>query len=233
MEAIKKYIYSYPKPPPRVRNKPLHLICVGLSRSGTESLRVALQKLGYDTYHGWDSIMETMQHISKNGAYPDAKVILNRRRGLDAWHRSIMKTVIRGFVDQSFFWAWEVYYTNRYPGLFRGPCGGNVRAAIERNGKWLYREHSNMIHGLVPKERLLEWGVEDGWGPLCKGGVDKKVNPQTLAAIRKFLNTMTSVGVVATSIMLGVKEEGIPWESIGGVSRHSYLLNELSRLEEV
>jgi hypothetical protein len=43
-----------------------------------------------------------------------------------------------------------------------------VRAAIERNGKWLYREHSNMIHGLVPKERLLEWGVEDGWGPLCK-----------------------------------------------------------------
>jgi hypothetical protein len=59
------------------------------------------------------------------------------------------------------------------------------------------------------------------------------VNPQTLAAIRKFLNTMTSVGVVATSIMLGVKGEGIPWESIGGVSRYSYLLNELSRLEEV
>lgn len=25
-----------------------------------------------------------------------------------------------------------------------------------------------MIRGLVPKERLLEWYVEDGWGPLCK-----------------------------------------------------------------
>lgn len=25
----------------------------------------------------------------------------------------------------------------------------------------------NMIRGLVPKERLLEWTVEDGWEPLC------------------------------------------------------------------
>lgn len=25
-----------------------------------------------------------------------------------------------------------------------------------------------MIRGLVPKERLLEWTVEDGWGPLCE-----------------------------------------------------------------
>ena len=25
-----------------------------------------------------------------------------------------------------------------------------------------------MIRGLVPKERLLEWTVKDGWEPLCK-----------------------------------------------------------------
>lgn len=25
-----------------------------------------------------------------------------------------------------------------------------------------------MIRGLVPKERLLEWTVEDGWNPLCE-----------------------------------------------------------------
>lgn len=29
-------------------------------------------------------------------------------------------------------------------------------------------EHCNMIRGLVPKERLLEWTVEDGWEPLCE-----------------------------------------------------------------
>jgi hypothetical protein len=25
-----------------------------------------------------------------------------------------------------------------------------------------------MIRGLVPKERLLEWYIDDGWEPLCK-----------------------------------------------------------------
>ena len=29
-------------------------------------------------------------------------------------------------------------------------------------------EHYNMVRGLVPKERLLEWTVEDEWEPLCK-----------------------------------------------------------------
>lgn len=31
----------------------------------------------------------------------------------------------------------------------------------------LVQEHCNMIRGLVPKEKLLEWTVEDGWEPLC------------------------------------------------------------------
>lgn len=35
-------------------------------------------------------------------------------------------------------------------------------------------EHCNMIRGLVPKERLLEWNVGDGWEPLCKF-LDKQV----------------------------------------------------------
>src|ERR1700712_1945979 len=30
------------------------------------------------------------------------------------------------------------------------------------------KEHCNMIRGLVPKDRLLEWTIEDGWEPLCK-----------------------------------------------------------------
>lgn len=29
-------------------------------------------------------------------------------------------------------------------------------------------EHCNMIRGLVHKDHLLEWYIEDGWEPLCK-----------------------------------------------------------------
>ncbi|KAF9885343.1 hypothetical protein FE257_012960 [Aspergillus nanangensis] len=112
-------------------------------------------------------------------AYPEAKIILNTRRDLDAWHRSAMKTLVSDIEDSWFywmlhffnadlFWIWEFISVNGYPNLFRSPFKGNAREGIARNGKWVYREHCNMIRGLVPKERLLEWNAEDGWDPLCK-----------------------------------------------------------------
>lgn len=51
--------YRVPEGPPRQRDpeKPLQVIAVGFSRSGTESLQNALVQLGYDPcYHGWDLI---------------------------------------------------------------------------------------------------------------------------------------------------------------------------------
>jgi hypothetical protein len=39
---------------------------------------------------------------------------------------------------------------------------------FERRGKVLYEEYNAMIKGLVPPEKLLEYHVSEGWGPLCK-----------------------------------------------------------------
>lgn len=45
-------LYSTAEPPPRARTKPMQVLCVGLPRSGTESLQKALLRLGYDyTFH--------------------------------------------------------------------------------------------------------------------------------------------------------------------------------------
>ncbi|KAE8387034.1 P-loop containing nucleoside triphosphate hydrolase protein [Aspergillus alliaceus] len=291
MESVKRFVYGYPKQPPRIRTKPLAVICVGLPRSATESLSVALEKLGYKTYHGWDLGLEenaayTQQwaYLAKrkwNGApdgdvhitsaefdallghcdvvidsaasffaaqlieaYPDAKVILNTRRDLDAWHRSILKTIVQEvedrwivrimrFFNAGMFWSWEVFMTHGYPGLFQSARSGNARAGIECNGKWVYREHSNMIRGLVPKERLLEWSAEDGWEPVCefldkpvpdepfprvndlsafKGNVEAKlIRPRIMGAVRNLLITVASVGVLTTAIVLGVKQRRVAW----------------------
>lgn len=44
--------YPSPDPPPRTREKPMEVLCVGLPRSGTESLQKAMLQLGYNyTYH--------------------------------------------------------------------------------------------------------------------------------------------------------------------------------------
>lgn len=56
---FENYVYAVKNPPPRKRMKPMEVLCVGLPRSGTESLQVALLKLGYDhTHHGWDILLE-------------------------------------------------------------------------------------------------------------------------------------------------------------------------------
>ncbi|KAK0672080.1 hypothetical protein QBC41DRAFT_353784 [Cercophora samala] len=204
---LENYIYALPPPPPRVRTKPLEVICVGLPRSGTESLQHALLTLGYHhTYHGWDIIHEEPNYAQEWFSpldfdplighataltdapaalfaselilsYPSAKVILNYRADEAAWQRSIASTIahvpslwrlwLLSWVSAPAFWRWHVYVRFIFPGLFR--ClDGNVERGIKGNGGWVAREHYAMVRGLVPKERLLEWCVEDGWGPLCE-----------------------------------------------------------------
>ncbi|KAI9932582.1 hypothetical protein MW887_008827 [Aspergillus wentii] len=110
-------------------------------------------------------------------AYPEAKVIINTRRDLDAWRTSVLKTIVGAIEDKwsiwllsifstELYWTWEATMHYGIPGLFRST---SIRKGVVDNGKWIYREHCNMVRGLVSdKERLLEWSVEDGWVPLCK-----------------------------------------------------------------
>ncbi|PYH92294.1 hypothetical protein BO71DRAFT_451506 [Aspergillus ellipticus CBS 707.79] len=292
METITNLLYSYPPFTPRTRHHPLRVICVGLPRSGTESLSRALTTLGLTPYHGWDLVFDSPAYIQgwarlaqrkyagdDSGdiqitqaefdallgdrdavvdsvpalfaaelitAYPEAKVILNTRRDLDAWHASIMKTVVGEIEDSWFrwvtrvfnaeiFWTWEVYFTYGYCGLFRSPGWRSAREGIRRNGKWVYREHCNMVRGMVGKERLLEWSVEDGWGPLCESPTSRsrraindpaafremairKIKPRLSRAFRNIVITAASVGVLGVITGLAVKERGVPWKAIGGVS---------------
>ena len=175
----------------------MQVICVGLPRSGTESLQQALITLGYDhTYHGWDIVYDEACYsprwvalarrkwypTSSSGgnkpitardfdelighatavtdaaascfaaemiaAYPDAKVVLNMRRDVEGWHKSVMGTLVKanqswGFwiaswLDRECFWAWHVYERFLWTGLFRAP-DGDLRRAVERNGRGVYK----------------------------------------------------------------------------------------------
>lgn len=38
---------------------------------------------------------------------------------------------------------------------------------FELHGKRRFHEHYNMVRALAPEGQLLEYRVQDGWGPLC------------------------------------------------------------------
>ncbi|KAF5603998.1 hypothetical protein FPCIR_1059 [Fusarium pseudocircinatum] len=207
----------YPLNPPdrrRIPGKQMHVLCLGLSRSGTDSLRSALMILGYsDVYHGFvitarqredcafwvplmrrklhdptnfqeaidfDSVLANCEAVTDGPAnvfgeelmsyYPNAKVILNRRRDVDAWYASMKKTCLEVFswpmwilswFDTSICWLWwnfELVMKDYYRGDF------------DQYGKQVSEEHYKRLEERLADDQrpYLDWSVEDGWEPLCE-----------------------------------------------------------------
>jgi hypothetical protein len=202
------YRGSVTSPDFRPRDRPMEILALGVSRSGTDSLKRALEELGYDhTYHGWDPMVHPEQCVFwyqalnakfRGGkkftredwdrmfgncraisdlpailfaeelmeAYPEAKVILSTRDA-DSWYQSVTATF------EPMVTNWPIRFAHFFhPVTFQYEIIITIyhyffRGSFERNGKTIYANHNNMVRRLVPKERLLEYHVREGWKPLC------------------------------------------------------------------
>ncbi len=102
-------------------------------------------------------------------AYPDAQVVLNYRDP-DKWLASMYATIFRvirwrfwdllRYTDPSLCGAWRTHTLLTWD-VF---CGNDYGEFCKQK----FVEHYDRIRELVPKERLLEWEVRDGWGPICE-----------------------------------------------------------------
>lgn len=234
-EKLYQWLYRLSPPPPRVRpaNKPMEVLALGLPRSGTDSLRVALLDLGYSKiWHGFDlpanrpndsAIWVPLLQAKERGDdrpgrdfnwdvllgdcdgvmdmppgifaedlidfYPGAKVILNRRRNMDDWHRSLSEAadLILGnwLVLTLSFWDAELYWWFRSAVLWMGIMGGPGQD-FKRNGKeWAERYYERLEEKLKSEGReYLNWDVQQGWLPLCKF-LDKPVPDQDFPWMNK------------------------------------------------
>lgn len=100
-------------------------------------------------------------------AYPDARVILNRRRDVKDWKRSFAETVL------PLMQSWEYWWTSVFDAeLFWGMaitlhCHGVelFEGDFERNGERRYVEHYEGLERELERQgrKFLRWGVEDGW----------------------------------------------------------------------
>lgn len=207
----------YPmKPPARHRDSEtqMQVLCLGLSRSGTDSLRAALEILGYKgVYHGFvltarqredcafwvplmrrklsrstrestnsevsvvdfDSVLANCEAVTDGPAnvfgeelmafYPDAKVILNRRRDIDAWYASMEKNCLEAFnwpmwilswFDTRMCWLWW-----NFDLVMRGYYDNDFK----KHGKRVATEHYEALEDKLQSSRrpYLDWSVEQGW----------------------------------------------------------------------
>ncbi|KAI7218411.1 hypothetical protein KC343_g8230, partial [Hortaea werneckii] len=105
-------------------------------------------------------------------AYPDAKVVLNRRQDVTAWKRSFEGSVLPMMRSWSYwFYSWfqaETYWVVALTLWLHGKM--LFRNDFEREAERAYVEHYERLEEVLRSEQreFLRWGVEDGWEPLCK-----------------------------------------------------------------
>ncbi|KAJ5582946.1 hypothetical protein N7535_001566 [Penicillium sp. DV-2018c] len=186
-DRILHYIYGLPPPTSGNRKEPMQVLAVGISRSGTESLREALHILGFNhTHHGFDTILppsslEAMYRLlqkkyttGEDLTAKDFDRILSNSVGVsDLFAAEFASELIAAYPNAKVILNVRRDLDSWYQKILLIGTGNNDAAIFQgsfaSNGKWVYQQHVAMIRGLgLPEDRLLQWSVEDGWEPLCR-----------------------------------------------------------------
>ena len=136
------------------------------------------------TRDDWDDLLGNYQAVTDSPAicfaeelmiaYPEAKVVLVER-DIERWYQSF-EVLIRGMynpvvpvlkiLDPQLLRpiATMFYYVYVDP---KGFCRTANKKELQATARNIYREHYDNVRRLCPKERLFDFRLEDGWGPLC------------------------------------------------------------------
>ncbi|KAF4963648.1 hypothetical protein FSARC_8353 [Fusarium sarcochroum] len=127
-------------------SKPMQVLSLGLPRTGSASIAKALTMLGYkDVYHGIEA-MESPSHWS---------LPFTREEWDELWgHCEAVTDVGSAFAPQ---------LIEAYPDAKVILTGEEAR----QKGRETYERHHRVIREMVPRERLLEYRMGEGWGPIC------------------------------------------------------------------
>ena len=162
-------------------------------------------------------------------AYPEAKVVLVER-DMERWYQSFevmikemynpILNVLR-VLDPQLIGPLATMYYFVYKDR-KGFCRTNNKEELEATARTLYREHYEHVRRLCPKERLLNFRLEDGWGSLCdfldkeKPGVPFPRLNEGAALKEKFkefnkrsmLLVLRNLAFVSVSILIGLLAVG-------------------------
>jgi hypothetical protein len=182
----------------------LRVVGAGLGRTGTHSLKLALEKLlGAPCYH----MVEVFAHPEHAPLWRDAalgrppdwrKLFAGYAASVD-WPGSAFWAEIHAVFPDAILllstrpaeaW-WKSASATIFPAFARGPAGPwrEMAEAMFRSTFTprlddrdaciaAYERHNADVRARAPRGRLLEWTASDGWEPLCKAlGVPVPAEP--------------------------------------------------------
>lgn len=177
----------------------LKIIGAGEGRTGTMSIKLALERLGFGPCHhmseiilnpdsaslwldaidgkpDWNKIYQNYQSAVDAPTcvfwrqlaefYPDAKFILSLRDP-DSWFESGQATILSPMVHMPFAGTTLGDFFAKFV-----PFGYRLanRAQLQDRAFMIdyFNAHNEAVRSTLPKHRLLEYEVSQGWEPLCR-----------------------------------------------------------------
>jgi hypothetical protein len=163
----------------------LEVIGAGFGRTGTTSLKVALEELGFAPCYHMTEVFEYRPTVDWPSAafykelmdrYPDAKVILTVRDP-DRWHESTRTTIygmsrsllLPAVLNSGCVRAQDQMLKRCRSYGVQASMGGYVRGRFEdkEHAIKVFEGWNEEAKERVPTERLLVYEGKEGWGPLC------------------------------------------------------------------
>ncbi len=170
----------------------IQIIGAGLGRTGTTSLKVALQTLLKQPCYHMANIADHPDHVSlwlqaSQGSFPDWGALFQGYSAVTDWpasafYKELMQVypdakVLLSFRDSD---AWfKSCQDTIFPKILSTPgeWGEMVRSVVfntfskdlDDREKCIaaYERHNEEVRQTVPVGRLIEWQPGDGWAPLC------------------------------------------------------------------
>ncbi len=99
--------------------------------------------------------------------YPNSKVILTTR-DFESWYQSIVSTI---FYEMTKYWWIKIFTQNTFQKMARKMIlieTFQLKHFDIEHARKVYEDHIQRVKQVVPKERLLELNVSQGWQPLCE-----------------------------------------------------------------
>lgn len=176
----------------------MHIIGAGLGRTGTYSLKLALNRLGVGPCHHMEAVILNMPvqvplwaaalagsanwqaiYAGFNSAvdwptaaffgelavaYPEAKFILTERDP-EHWADSFGETIYKAMAGRANFPAELKPWLDMAHGVIvkSGFPDGLDREDLIRG----FVAHNDAVKKTIPADRLLNYQVREGWGPVC------------------------------------------------------------------
>ncbi|HVA73586.1 MAG TPA: sulfotransferase [Acidimicrobiales bacterium] len=176
----------------------LTVVGAGLGRTGTHSLKIALEKLLGGTCYHMTELFPRPQHIALwhgaiRGEQPDWEAMLEGFTAAVDWpaaavwddlHRAFPDSVVLLSVrDDAAAW-WRSFSETILKVMQRGPGTADdpwFAMSVDMLDKFTpsyadrdaaiaaYEAHNQAVRDSVEPRRLIEWRPADGWGPICEG----------------------------------------------------------------